>query len=216
MQLFIDSANLDEIREIASWGVIVGVTTNPSLVAKEGADFKKRIQDIAKVVDGPISAEVVSTDAKGMLKEAKDLVTWHPNVVIKIPTTPEGLKAISVLSDQGVATNATLCFNPTQALLVARAGATYVSPFLGRLDDIGDNGIEMLSEIVDIYETHAIETLVLAASLRHVRHVIDAATVGADVATLPYGVFKQMMQHPLTDSGLEKFLADWKKAKKGK
>lgn len=210
MDLFIDTANIEEIREIAAWGVLSGVTTNPSLMAKEsGADFKTTIQMIADLVDGPISAEVVSLDAKGMLREAEDIVKWHPNVVIKIPTTPDGLQAIAALSAQGIPTNATLVFSPTQALLVAKAGATYCSPFVGRIDDMGQDGMAVLAEIVEVYEAGGLDTLVLAASIRHLRHVVDSARIGADVATVPYKVLKQMIKHPLTDTGLAQFVKDW-------
>lgn len=210
MKLFLDTANLDEIREAASWGVICGVTTNPSLIAKEGkVDFKDIIAQILAMVDGPISAEVVSTEAAGMVKEGIEYSAWHPNVVVKLPTTPEGLKAISQLSKKGIKTNATLIFSATQALLVARAGATYCSPFLGRIDDIGESGIEIVSQIVDIYRTHGLKTEVIAASIRSLQHVIDSALAGADIATIPYKVLTQMVKHPLTDAGLAKFLKDW-------
>ncbi len=215
MKFFIDTANIDEIKEIASWGVLAGVTTNPSLISKEsGKDFKTLITEITGIVDGAISAEVVSTDAAGMIKEGREYAKWHPNIVVKIPTIPEGLKAIAVLSKEGIKINATLIFSPAQALLVARAGATYCSPFLGRMEDIGEDGIQLVSDIVAIFETHDLDTQVIAASIRSVKHVTDAALVGSHVATIPYKVFKQMIKHQLTDAGLEKFLADWNKTKK--
>lgn len=212
MHIYLDTADIEEIREVASWGVLSGVTTNPSLMAKvSGKDFKETIQEIASLVEGPISAEVLSTNSQEMIKEGRQIAKWHENVVVKIPTTVEGLKAISTLALDGIATNATLVFSPTQALLVARAGATYVSPFIGRLDDNGQDGVEVVGQIVDILSGHSIQTAVLAASIRHVQHVIGSALVGADIATMPYGVLQQMITHPLTDIGLEKFLADWQK-----
>jgi len=209
MKLFIDTANVDEIREVNEWGVISGVTTNPSLIAKEGRDFKEVIHEIASIVDGPISAEVISLDKDGMIKEARELSKIHPNIVIKIPMTKEGLKAVKVLSEEGIKTNVTLIFSANQALLAARAGATYVSPFLGRLDDIGNEGMNIIYDIVQIFDIYGIETEVIAASIRHPIHVIDAAKAGAHIATIPYKVFNQMVEHPLTDIGIKKFLKDW-------
>lgn len=210
MKLFIDTANLDEVVEIARWGVLAGVTTNPTLAAREGRDFRTMIAEIcAAVPDGDVSAEVVATDTAGMLDEAADLLTIAPNVVIKLPLTPNGLAACSRLTRDGARTNVTLCFSPTQALLAARAGATYVSPFVGRLDDTASDGIALLRDICDVYAEGGETTQVLAASLRHPQHVVQAALAGADVATLPYAVFTKMVQHPLTDRGLEAFLADW-------
>ncbi|NLY52945.1 MAG: fructose-6-phosphate aldolase [Firmicutes bacterium] len=209
MKLFLDTANIDEIREVNSWGVICGVTTNPSLIAKEGRDFREVINTICEIVDGPISAEVVSEDAEGMVKEAREYAAWHPNVVIKVPMTTEGLKATKILSSEGIKTNLTLIFSPTQALLCARAGATYVSPFLGRLDDIGHDGMQLIRDIAEIFAIHDISTEIIAASIRHPLHVIEAAKAGADIATIPYKVMVQMTKHPLTDSGIERFLADW-------
>jgi transaldolase len=209
MKLFIDSANVDEIREIAAWGVLDGVTTNPSLAAKEGRDFTEMLAEICGIVDGDVSAEVVATDTAGMLAEAEPLLAVAGNVTIKLPLTPEGLGACRVLSDRGVRTNVTLCFSTTQAILAACAGATYVSPFVGRLDDIANDGIALLEEICDVFAQGGYETKVLAASLRHPQHVVQAATAGADVATFPAKVFHQMVRHPLTDRGLEQFLADW-------
>jgi transaldolase len=209
MKLFIDSANVDEIREIATWGVLAGVTTNPSLAAKEKRDFTEMLAEICAIVDGDVSAEVIATDTAGMLAEAEPLIAVSEKVTIKLPLTPDGLAACRTLSDRGVRTNVTLCFSPTQAILAAAAGATYVSPFIGRVDDTANDGIALLEEICDVFTTHAYGTKVLAASLRHPQHVVQAALAGADVATLPAKVFHQMVRHPLTDRGLEQFLADW-------
>lgn len=214
MKLFIDTANIDEIKEINDWGVICGVTTNPSLIAKEGRDFKEVITEITSIVDGPISAEVISLEAEGMIKEAEELAEIHPNIVIKIPMTKEGLKAVKVLSQKGIKTNVTLVFSANQALLAARAGATYVSPFAGRMDDIGNSGMDIISDIVEIFDIHGIETEVIAASIRHPMHIIEAAKLGAHIATVPYNVFTKMVQHPMTDKGIERFLKDWENAKK--
>lgn len=211
MEIYLDSANLNEIREAASWGILSGVTTNPSLMAKEkGADFKSTIQEITTLVDGPISAEVVSLDAEGMIKEALDISQWHENVVVKIPSTTEGLKAVSYLSRQSIRCNVTLCFNTVQALFAARAGAFLISPFIGRIDDISVDGVQLIREISAIYEQNGIETKILAASIRHPRHIVESALAGADIATCPFKVLQQAMKHPLTDVGIEKFLADWK------
>jgi transaldolase len=209
VKLFLDTANLAEITEINRWGVLDGVTTNPSLAAKEGIDFAAMIKDICAEVDGDVSAEVVSTDTPGMLEEARKLAAIADNVVVKLPLIPAGLGACSELTREGIRTNVTLCFSPTQAILAARAGATYVSPFLGRVDDIANDGIALLHEICDIFRTQGYGTQVLAASLRHPQHVAQAAAAGADVATLPAKVFHQMVTHPLTDAGLERFLSDW-------
>ncbi len=209
MKLFIDTANVDEIREINQWGVISGVTTNPSLIAKEGRDFKEVIEEIAEIVDGPISAEVISLDKDGMIREARELAKIHKNIVIKIPMTIEGLKAVKALSQEGIKTNVTLIFSPNQALLAARAGATYVSPFIGRLDDIGYEGVDVVRDIVHIFGIHGIYTEVIAASIRNPAHVTLAAKSGAHIATIPYKVLKQMTVNPLTDIGIEKFLKDW-------
>lgn len=214
MKLFIDTANIDEIREINEWGVICGVTTNPSLIAKEGRDFKQVIEEIASIVDGPISAEVISLEKDGMIKEARELAKLSPNIVIKIPMTREGLKAVNVLSKEGIKTNVTLIFSPNQALLAARAGASYVSPFVGRLDDIGNEGMYLIEDIAQIFGIHGIDTEIIAASIRHPIHVIQAAKEGAHIATIPYKVFVQMLAHPLTDSGIERFLKDWEGLKK--
>lgn len=210
MKLFIDTANVNEIKEIAKWGVLGGVTTNPSLIAKEGRDFKQVIEEITTIVDGPISAEVISENAEGMIEEGKELYKIHENIVIKVPMTDEGLKAVAEFSKLRIPTNVTLVFSATQALLAARAGATYVSPFLGRLDDMGHNGIVLIEEIVNIFEVHGIKTEIIAASIRNINHVIDCARTGAHIATIPYNILKQMVSHPLTDIGIKKFLDDWK------
>lgn len=209
MKFFIDTANVEEIREIASWGILDGVTTNPSLIAKEGRDFKEVLNEIVQIVDGPISAEVISLQSEGMIKEALELAKINKNIVIKIPMTAEGLKAVSALSKEGIKTNVTLIFSANQALLAAKAGATFVSPFLGRLDDIGHYGMELVSKIVDIFDIYNIKTEVIAASIRHPQHVVEAAQVGSHIGTIPYKIFKQMLNHPLTDIGIEKFLSDW-------
>ncbi|MBS4960186.1 MAG: fructose-6-phosphate aldolase [Clostridiales bacterium] len=209
MKLFIDTANVNEIKEANDLGVICGVTTNPSLIAKEGRDFIEVVKEITSIVDGPISAEVISMDHEGMVKEARELVKIHKNIVIKIPMTAEGLKAVKILSSEGIHTNVTLIFSAAQALLAARAGATYVSPFLGRIDDIGSVGMELIEEVVDIFSAHGIETEIIAASIRNPLHVIDAARLGCDIATVPYKVIMQMIKHPLTDIGIERFLKDW-------
>ncbi|ADQ40976.1 transaldolase [Caldicellulosiruptor acetigenus I77R1B] len=215
MKLFIDTANVNEIREAHSWGIICGVTTNPSLIAKEGRDFKEVVNEICSIVDGPISAEVISLKAEGMIEEARDLAKIHKNIVIKIPMTAEGLKAVSVLSKEGIKTNVTLIFSAAQALLAAKAGATYVSPFVGRLDDIGQNGIELIKEIVQIFKNYSdIKTEIIAASIRHPIHVIEAAKAGAHIATVPFKVLEQMTKHALTDVGIERFLKDWEKVPK--
>ncbi len=213
MKFFLDTANLDEIRRIASLGILDGVTTNPSLIAKEsGRPFEQIIQEICGIVDGPISAEVIGLEAPGMLEEGRKLAKIHPNVVVKVPLTGEGLKAAKAFKAEGIRTNVTLCFSATQALMAAKAGATYVSPFVGRLDDIGLDGMELIREIVAIYENYGYDTQVLAASIRQPRHVTDSALAGAHVATIPTKVFDQMLRHPLTDKGIEGFLADWKKS----
>ena len=211
MKLFIDTANVDEIRAAAELGVVCGVTTNPSLIAKEGRKFEDVIAEITAIVDGPISAEVTAEDAEGMIAEAKELSAIHKNIVIKIPITAEGLKATKALSELGIKTNVTLIFAPAQALLAARAGATYVSPFIGRLDDISSDGCECVSKIAEIFDIHGIDTEIIAASIRGPQDVTDSALAGAHIATVPYKVICQMLKHPLTDSGLEKFRSDWAK-----
>ncbi|EAD9925049.1 fructose-6-phosphate aldolase [Listeria monocytogenes] len=214
MRFFIDTANIEEIKKANRMGFIAGVTTNPSLVAKEGRDFNEVIQEITSIVDGPISGEVVSLEADEMIVEGRVIAKIHPNMVVKIPMTGEGLAAVKVLTEEGIKTNVTLVFSATQALLAARAGATYVSPFLGRLDDIGDDGLVLIRDIADIFEIHGIPTEIISASVRHPIHVIECAKAGADIATVPFKVFEQMLKHPLTDSGIDKFLADWEAAKK--
>ncbi|MCT4541912.1 MAG: fructose-6-phosphate aldolase [Vallitalea sp.] len=214
MKIFIDTANVDEIREANEMGIICGVTTNPSLIAKEGRDFKEVVTEITNIVNGPISAEVISLNAKGMLVEARELAKIHKNIVIKIPMTIEGLKAVKVLSSEGIKTNVTLIFSATQALLAARAGATYVSPFIGRLDDIDTLGMGIVEDIAEIFAIHDIETEIIAASIRSPLHASEAAMAGTDIATIPYKVLIQMTKHPLTDIGIEKFLKDWESLNK--
>lgn len=215
MKFFIDTANIKEIREAADMGILDGVTTNPSLLAKEGAGkgFKETIQEICDIVQGPVSVEVTSTEKSGMLREADEFSKWSKHVVIKLPTTKEGLKACKDLAGRGIKTNLTLCFSANQALMVAKAGATYVSPFLGRLDDIGHNGMDLIKQVVTIYKNYDYKTQVLAASLRHPLHVIDAALAGAHVGTIPFKVLDMMIKHPLTDKGIETFLKDWEKVR---
>ena len=212
MRFFIDTANVDEIRQANDMGIICGVTTNPSLIAKEGRDFKEVIKEITSIVDGPISGEVKATTvtAEDMVKEGREIAAIHPNMVVKIPMTPEGLKAVKTLTAEGIKTNVTLVFSAGQALLAARAGATYVSPFLGRLDDISMPGIDLINEITEIFMMHDIQTEIIAASIRNPIHVIDCAKAGADIATVPYKVLEQMTKHPLTDQGIAKFQADYK------
>ncbi|MBC1210996.1 fructose-6-phosphate aldolase [Listeria booriae] len=214
MKFFIDTANVEEIRKANRMGFIAGVTTNPSLIAKEGRDFNQVIQEITSIVDGPISGEVVSLEAEKMIEEGREIAKIHPNMVVKIPMTGEGMAAVAVLNKEGIKTNVTLVFSAAQALLAARAGATYVSPFLGRLDDIGSDGLILIRDIAEIFKVHGIDTEIISASVRHPIHVIECARAGADIATVPYKVFEQMLKHPLTDSGIEKFLADWEKAQK--
>jgi transaldolase len=214
MKFFLDTANLEEIRQGVSLGVIDGVTTNPTLVAKEGRPFREHILEICKIVkDGVVNAEVVSTDTAGILREAREIATWHPNIVVKLPTIPDGVRALSVLSKEGIRINTTLVFTASQALIVAKAGAYFVSPFLGRLDDISTDGLTLLREIMEIYRAYNFSTQVLAASLRHPLHVIEAARMGAHIGTMPFKVFEQLFKHPLTDRGLEGFLKDWEKAR---
>lgn len=213
MKLFIDTANVDEIREAYSLGVICGVTTNPSLIAREGRNFAQVVREIVSIVDGPISAEVISADAPGMVSEAEALSAIHPNIVIKIPMTADGLKATKILADKNIRTNVTLIFSANQALLAARAGAAFVSPFVGRLDDISEDGIQLVSDIMEIFDMHQIQTQVIAASIRHPVHVTESARVGAHIATVPYKIIMQMINHPLTDAGIKKFLADWETVK---
>jgi transaldolase len=214
MKFFIDTANINEIREAQSFGILDGVTTNPSLVAKEGKEFKTLLKEILEVVNGPVSAEVISTDFDGIVKEARELSSIHHNIVVKVPLIKEGLKAVKFLSSEGIKTNVTLCFSPTQAILAAKAGATYISPFVGRLDDISTNGMELIYQIVQIYRNYNFETQILVASIRHPLHIVEAALLGADVCTIPFNVIDKLFNHPLTDIGLEKFLSDWNKLNK--
>ena len=216
MKLFIDTANIDEIREINEWGILSGVTTNPSLIAKEGRVFRDVINEIVQIVDGPISAEVISLDAEGMVREARELAKIHKNIVIKIPITEEGLKAVHILAAEGIKTNVTLIFSAAQALLAAKAGATYVSPFVGRLNDIAENGMSLISDIALIFENYGLATEIIAASIRGPQDVVDAAKYGAHIATVPYKVLRQMVKHPLTDNGIQRFLADWASVPSGK
>ncbi len=217
MKFFIDTANLEEIEKAESYGVIDGVTTNPSLVAKEGdIDFKTRIKEICETVDGPVSAEVVALEADKMIEEARELAKIAENVVVKIPMTMEGLKAVKTLSDEGIKTNVTLVFSANQALLAAKAGATYVSPFIGRLDDRAANGMDLVREIVQIFDNYGMDTEIISASIRHPMHVKEAALAGADIATIPFNVIEKLSQHPLTDIGIERFLDDWNKTQGAK
>jgi len=214
MKIFIDTANVEDIKKANDMGVICGVTTNPSLIAKEGRDFIEVVKEITEIVNGPISAEVISLEKDGMVTEARELAKIHKNIVIKVPMTIEGLKAVKVLSAEGIKTNVTLIFSSTQALLAARAGATYVSPFLGRLDDIGSVGMTLIKEISTIFKAYNLPTEIICASIRNPLHVIEAAQLGADIATIPYNVIVQMAKHPLTDIGIEKFLKDWESVPK--
>lgn len=215
MKFFIDTANLDEIKEAAALGILDGVTTNPSLLAKEKGPYREILSEICKAVKGPVSAEVVALDVENMLREAEDLASIAENITIKVPITKDGIKAIKRLSEQGIMTNATLCFSPMQALMVAKAGATFVSPFVGRLDDVSHYGMELIKQIVTIYDNYGFETEVLVASVRNPLHVVEAAMMGAHVATIPFKVIESLVRHPLTDVGLKKFLEDWEKVNKG-
>lgn len=211
MKFFIDTANIEEIKKANDLGLLDGVTTNPTLVSREGREFKDLIKEICSIVEGPVNAEVVSTDTEGMLKEARELVTLADNIVVKIPLIKEGLRAVKTLTGEGIRTNVTLCFSPLQALMAAKAGASYISPFVGRLDDISHKGMDLVEQIVTIYDNYGFHTEVIVASIRNPVHVLDAALMGADISTIPYKVMEQLIKHPLTDSGLESFLADWKK-----
>jgi transaldolase len=213
VKLFIDTANVAEITEAASWGILDGVTTNPSLVAKEGRSYHELVSEIARLVPGPVSAEVIATDADGMEKEGRELAGLAENVVVKLPITTDGIKVCARFSEEGIATNLTLCFSPAQALLVAKAGATYVSPFVGRIDDVGQDGMQLVREIVQIYDAYEFPTQVLVASVRHPQHVVESALAGADVATVPFKVLQQLFRHPLTDVGLQRFISDFRTAK---
>jgi len=214
MKFFLDTANVEDIKEVNELGIIAGVTTNPSLIAKEKRDIHEVISEIVNIVDGPISAEVISLDYENMIKEGEELAKIHKNIVVKIPMIKDGLKAVSYLSKKNIKTNVTLIFSATQALLAARAGATYVSPFLGRLDDIGSNGMILINDISDIFDIHSINTEIIAASVRHPIHIIEAAKAGADIATVPPTVINNLIKHPLTDSGIERFIKDWNEANK--
>jgi transaldolase len=213
MKFFLDTADIADIKKYAAWGIVDGVTTNPSIIAKEGVNLETRIKEIAEIVDGPISAEVVSEDAEGMIAEGRTIADWHKNVYVKVPMTSEGLKAVKVFSDEGIHTNVTLVFSVSQAVMAAKAGATLVSPFVGRLDDISEDGMALIADIVHVFRTYGYETEVLAASIRHPKHIIDSMMCGADIATMPPKLFDQLVKHPLTDSGLAAFLKDWEKVK---
>jgi len=214
MKFFIDTANIDEIKEAHSMGMVDGVTTNPSLIAKEGRDFEEIIKEICEIVNGPISAEVISIDAEGMVKEARELSKIHDNIVVKIPLLVDGLKATRILAEEGIRTNVTLVFSPLQALMAAKAGATYVSPFIGRLDDLSQEGLLLVEQIVEIFSNYAFDTEIIVASIRNPLHVLESALMGADIATIPFNVLSKLAAHPLTDKGLKAFLDDWNKAKK--
>lgn len=209
MRLFIDSANIDEIKEVAGWGVISGATTNPSLLAKEGKDVKTTVNQICRLIEGPVSVEVMGLRTEEMIKEAREFASWHPYVTVKLPMSEQGIKATKILSSDGIKTNITLVFSANQALLAAIAGATYVSPFIGRLDDVGYDGMSLIEEIRTIFDHYVFETQILTASIRHPQHVTTAAKIGSDIATVPYKILKQMFRHPLTESGIKQFLADW-------
>ncbi|VAW35215.1 Transaldolase [hydrothermal vent metagenome] len=211
MKFFIDTANIDEIKKANNYGLLDGVTTNPSLIAREGREFRELIKEICSIVDGPVSAEAVSLDAEGLIKEGRELSKIHDNIVVKVPLNLEGLKAVKQLTAEKIKTNVTLIFSPLQALLAAKAGATYASPFIGRLDDIGTTGMDLVSQITEIYENYGYATEIIVASIRNPIHVLDAALIGADIATIPYKVLDQLSRHPLTDIGMEKFLKDWEK-----
>jgi len=213
MKFFLDTANLEDIKKYAAWGIVDGVTTNPSLLAKEGVDLETRIKEILEVVDGPISTEVISEDTEGMLKEAREFAKWHSNIFVKIPMTAEGLKAVKTLSDEGIKTNVTLVFSLMQAIMAAKAGATIISPFIGRLDDMSSDGMILIEEIITAFSNYDFETEIIVASIRHPRHICDAALLGADIATIPPAIFEKLVKHPLTDIGIKKFMADWKSLK---
>ncbi len=212
MKFFLDTAFVEEIREVAGWGILDGVTTNPTLVAKTGRKYREVLEEICSIVEGPVSAEVLSLDYEGMVKEARELAKIAPNIAVKIPMTKEGLKAVKTLSGEGIKTNVTLVFSPSQALLAAKAGATFVSPFVGRLDDISHDGMQLIEDVVEIFANYGFATEVIVASVRHPRHVVEAAKMGAHIATVPFKVMEQLLKHPLTDIGIERFLSDWKKA----
>lgn len=213
MQFFLDTANVEAIKKYAEWGVVNGVTTNPTLIAKEGADLEKRIKEICRIIKGPVSVEVLSTDVKGMVEEARSYTTWAGNIYIKLPCSENGLKACKILADEGINVNMTLVFSAPQALLAAKAGAKVISPFVGRLDDVGEDGMALIAEILDMFEHYDLKTKVVVASIRHPRHVVEAARMGAHIATIPPDVMEKMIKHPLTDKGIQSFLSDWEKAK---
>lgn len=213
MKIFVDTANIEEIREAVSWGIVQGVTTNPTLVSKEGRPFKELVEEICSIVDGPISVEVTATDAEGMVEEGREIASWHPNIVLKIPMGIEGIKAVKRLSTEGIKTNVTLIFSPNQALLAAEAGATYASIFVGRLDDIGQDGMQVVAQALQIYRNYSFSTEIIVASVRHPMHILRAGEMGAPVVTAPFKVLEAMFKHPLTDIGLQRFLADWEKLK---
>ena len=215
MKFFIDTADVGEIRDAAAMGLVDGVTTNPSLVAKVGRSYEEVVKEICEIVDGPISAEVIATDVEGILAEGRAIAAWHPNVVVKVPLIADGLKAVRTFTDEGIKTNVTLCFSPTQGLLAAKAGATYISPFIGRIDDVSWDGMELIGQLRTIYDNYGYETEILAASIRHPKHVVEAALLGADVSTIPHKVMLQLARHPLTDVGLAKFLKDAERIPKG-
>ena len=212
MKIFADTANVEDIRTACSWGIIDGVTTNPSLVARENRPFEEVVKEICQICPGPVSAEVVSLEAEGMIQEARKVSSWAPNIAVKIPMIKEGIKAISVLSQEGIKTNCTLCFSPNQALLAAKVGATFISPFIGRLDDISHRGMDLVEQIAQIYDNYGFATEIIVSSIRHPQHVVEAALIGADICTIPFAVLEKMFNHPLTDEGVERFLADWSKA----
>jgi transaldolase len=213
MKFFLDTANLEDIKKYASWGIVDGVTTNPSLIAKEGVNLKDRMMEIAAVVDGPLSAEVISEDHEGMMKEALDYATWHDNIYIKVPMTSEGLKTVKALTAKGIRTNVTLVFSLSQAIMAAKAGATLLSPFVGRVDDLSGDGMGLISEIVQVWDNYGFETEILVASIRHPRHVVEASLIGADICTMPPAIMDKMVAHPLTDKGIANFLKDWETVK---
>ena len=212
MKIFADTANVEDIRTAYSWGIIDGVTTNPSLVARESRPFEQVVKEICQICPGPVSAEVVSLEAEGMIQEARKVSSWAPNIAVKIPMIKEGIKAISVLSQEGIKTNCTLCFSPNQALLAGKVGATFISPFIGRLDDIGHRGMDLVEQIAQIYDNYGFRTEIIVSSIRHPQHVVEAALIGADICTIPFAVLENMFNHSLTDVGVERFLADWNKA----
>lgn len=214
MKFFLDTANIEEIKKYAAWGLVDGVTTNPSLIAREGVSLEKRIKEITKVVDGPISSEVIGTTAKKMIEEGRTYAKWHPNIYVKLPMTPDGLIACKQLTSEGIKTNVTLVFSLGQALMAAKAGATLVSPFVGRLDDISEDGMSLIADIAQAYDNYGYETEILVASVRHPRHVMEAALIGADICTMPAKIFEQLASHPLTDAGIKKFMEDYKNSKK--